>query len=158
MDRTQTRPPTTLAPLSALLTTAAIIIDANPHMAPTAVIGPRFVEGLLTLTARRLAAPARAQYRDAARTAHGAAITLHLYQRDGASPDALRATTDRADTTARRATAAARQLAAVERAAVTTVAAALTALGPLPTGTTRAQLSAAMRTAAGVPVLAGAAR
>ncbi|MFH9248217.1 hypothetical protein ACH4LK_22650 [Streptomyces lydicus] len=157
MDRTHGHPATT-APLAALLTTAAAVIDANPHMKPNDVVGPRFVEGLLTLTARRLAAPAREQARTADRAARAAAIALHAHRRDGTHPDTLRAATDRADAAARTATAFAQQAAAVERAAASTVAAALTALGPLPTDTTRAQLSAAMRRTATAPALTGAAR
>ncbi|MFF8901687.1 hypothetical protein ACF082_29870 [Streptomyces lydicus] len=157
MDRTHGHPATT-APLAALLTTAAAVIDANPHMKPNAEIGPRFVEGLLTLTARRLAAPAREQARTASRAARAAAIALHAHRRDGAHTDTLRAVTDRADAAARTATAVLEQAAAVERAAGRTVAAALTALGPLPAGTTRAQLSAAMRRTAAAPTLTGATR
>ncbi|MEV7470250.1 hypothetical protein AB0O20_27655 [Streptomyces kronopolitis] len=158
MDRTQHHPPTTPAPLAALLTTAAAVIDTNPHMQPTAVIGPRFVEGLLILTTRSLAAPAREQARTAGRAARAAAIALHGHRRDGARPETIRAAIDRADAATRTAAVAVRQLAAVEEAAGRTVAAALAALGPIPAGTTRAQLSAAMRAAAARPALAGAAR
>ncbi|MFI9079141.1 hypothetical protein ACIGW8_22170 [Streptomyces sioyaensis] len=157
MDRTHGHPATT-APLAALLTTAAAAIDTNPHMAPTAIVGPRFVEGLLTLTARSLAAPAREQARTAGRAARAAAIALHGHRRHGAHPEILRAAAARADAAARTANAVVRQLPAIERAAADTVAAALDTLGPLPTGTTRAQLSAAMRTAAAAPALTGAAR
>ncbi|MFE0376240.1 hypothetical protein ACFW1M_11755 [Streptomyces inhibens] len=159
MDRTQHKPPTTPAPLAALLTTAAAVIDANPHMRPDAEIGPRFIEGVLTLITRRLIAPAAAQYREAEHTARAAATNLYVAQRDGATPTTIRAAHRHADETARRRNAAAKQVAAAERAAAATTAAALDALGPLPTGTTRAQLSAAMRrTAVAAPALTGATR
>ncbi|WP_030798936.1 hypothetical protein [Streptomyces sp. NRRL S-337] len=157
MDRTHGHPATT-APLAALLTTAAAVIDANPHMQPDAVIGPRFAEGLLTLTARRFTAPAREQARTAARAARTAAFIVHTARRDGVTPTTLDAAATRADAAVRTASLAARQLAEVEQAAATTVDAALAALGPLPASTTRAQLSAAMRAAATAPALTGAAR
>ncbi|MFI5525003.1 hypothetical protein [Streptomyces platensis] len=158
MDRTQHHPPSTPAPLAALLTTAAAVIDANPHMAPTVIVGPRLAEGLLAIAARRLVAPAAAQYRTAERTARDAVTHLYVAERDRANEATIRAAYHRADATDRAAEVAGRQLAAVERAAATTVAAALDALGPLPDGTTRAQLSAAMRTVAARPALTGAAR
>lgn len=158
MDRTQHKPPTTPTPLAALLTTAAAVIDTNPHMAPTAIVGPRLAEGLLTIAARRLVAPAAAQYRAAERAAREAATHLYAAQRDRATTATIRAAHHRADAAGRAVDVAGRQLAAVERAAATTVAAALDALGPLPASTTRAQLSTAMRAAAGAPALTGAAR
>ncbi|WP_275462080.1 hypothetical protein [Streptomyces noursei] len=128
MDRTHDHQATT----AVLLAEAATVIDANPHMSPTATVGPRLAEGLLALTARHLYGVT------ALARAHRVATRSHLCT-----------TTNHGGTTA--ATVAQTLLETAESAAIKLVAAALAALGPVPTDTTRAQLAAAMRVAANEP-------